>query len=211
MADRHYDDPQLPELYDWFEGDRRDLEVFAALVDELGGHSVLDVGCGTGTLCCMLAERGKQIAGIDPAAAELLVARAKPQAHRIRWLNGGGADIPPLDVDIVTMTGNVAQVFLSDADWHTTLDAAHDALRPGGWLIFETRNRARQAWREWTPEHSYKCIEVPGVGAVSSWVDVTEVSEQYVSFRSVFCFEGRRHSKDQRINPTLPRTPGDRR
>ena len=43
-----------------------------------------------------------------------------------------GAPLPALRVDLVTMTGNVAQVFLSDDDWMTVLRSAYAALRPGG-------------------------------------------------------------------------------
>lgn len=195
MADRQYDDPQLAGLYDLFEGDRPDLDVYVALVEDLGGHSVLDVGCGTGTFCCMLADRGRRVAGIDPAAAELDVARSKPEADRITWLEVGGADVPPLGVDVVTMTGNVAQVFLSNDDWYATLRAIHDTLVPGGWLVFETRDPARHGWQEWTRTNTYQSIDVPGLGAVSSWVELVEVSLPYVSFRSVFCFEAEGTSK----------------
>jgi len=35
-------------------------------------------------------------------------------------------------VDLATMTGNVAQVFLTDEEWGSVLQSAHAALRPGG-------------------------------------------------------------------------------
>jgi 2-polyprenyl-3-methyl-5-hydroxy-6-metoxy-1,4-benzoquinol methylase len=34
-----------------------------------GARSVLDVGCGTGSFACMLAQRGIEVVGVDPAAA----------------------------------------------------------------------------------------------------------------------------------------------
>ena len=37
------------------------------------------------------------------------------------------------------MTGNVAQVFITDDDWAQVLHAVRAALRPGGYLVFETR------------------------------------------------------------------------
>jgi SAM-dependent methyltransferase len=94
VADLQYEDLQLAELYDPFNADRSDLEVYASLLDELGGHSVVDVGCGTGTLCCLLAERGKQVTGVDPADAEMRVARRKVGADRVRSLHGDGASVP---------------------------------------------------------------------------------------------------------------------
>ena len=44
------------------------------------------------------------------------------------------------------MTGNVAQVFVSDEDWSSTLDAVHGCLRPGGWFVFETRRPEARDW-----------------------------------------------------------------
>lgn len=189
MSDALFADPRLAALYDPLEGERADLPPYLALVAELGARSVLDVGCGTGTLACLLAERGVQVVGLDPAAASLDVARGKPHAERVRWLHGDATSLPPLRVDLVTMTGNVAQVFLTDEEWAATLRAVRQALRPGGWLVFESRRPGRQAWREWTPERSSTRTDVPGVGSVATWVQVTDVRDGLVSFRSTFRFE----------------------
>jgi hypothetical protein len=58
VPDALFAEPRLAELYDLLEADRSDLEVYAALVDELGARRILDVGCGTGSLACLLARRG---------------------------------------------------------------------------------------------------------------------------------------------------------
>ncbi len=188
MPDRHYTDPRLAAVYDPLDPERRDLEVYAAIAAELGAGSVLDVGCGTGTLGCLLAERGLEVVGVDPAAASLDVARAKPFADRVRWLLGDATTLPPLQVDLATMTGNVAQVFVTDADWAATLDAVRTALRPGGHLVLETRDPAREAWSGWTRDQTHVRTEVPGIGAVESWADVTEVALPLVSFRGTWVF-----------------------
>lgn len=59
-----------------------------------------------------------------------------------------------MQVDLVTMTANVAQVFLTLADLETTLHGIRAALRPGGCLVFETRDPARRAWEGWTRERT---------------------------------------------------------
>jgi SAM-dependent methyltransferase len=188
MPDLVFDEPRLAALYDPLDPDRSDLDVYDALAGELGAGSVLDIGCGTGTFACLLARRGLEVTAIDPAAAMLAVARAKPGAERVRWLHGEAADLPPLQVDLVTMTANVAQVFLDDRDWAATLAAVHRSLRPGGWLAFESRRPERQAWQEWTRDRSYLREEVDGAGLVETWDEVTDVSLPFVTFRSTTVF-----------------------
>src|SRR5262249_17814656 len=157
--------------------DRGDLAVYAAIAEEFGARSVLDIGCGTGTFACLLAARGLSVTGLDPAAASLEVARAKPGAELVHWRHGfATTDLPEsLQVDLATMTANVAQVFLSDEEWAATLLAIRRALRPGGRLVFETRDPAVKAWLGWTKEQSYQRVEISGTGPVQSWVEVTEV------------------------------------
>ena len=114
--------------------------MYAALVEELGARVVLDIGCGTGTFACMLAALGVHVIGVDPAAASLNVARRKPAADQVRWLQADPTVLPPLQVDLAIMTGNVVQVFLTDDEWAATLRSVRLVLRPGGWLVFESRD-----------------------------------------------------------------------
>ena len=189
MADLQFENPRLAEIYDPLDPDRSDLDVYAAIVDELAAHSVLDIGCGTGTLACLLARRGKEVIGVDPAAASLDVARNKPGADRVRWLHGDVSTLPPLRVDLAIMMGNVAQVFVTKEVWADTLKAVHIALRPGGWLVFESRDPIAKAWLEWNRHHSHTRSTIPEVGTVEAWVDVRSVQRDLVSFRSTFVFE----------------------
>jgi SAM-dependent methyltransferase len=160
------------------------------MVNEFGARSVLDLGCGTGVFALLLAERGVEVIGVDPAGASLDVARAKPGAERVRWIHGDASVIPEaVAVDMVTMTANVAQVFLTDADWLATLAAVHAALRPGGRLVFESRDPARRAWEEWTEERTRSTTDIPGVGRVTDWVQVTDVDGELVTFVSPNVFE----------------------
>lgn len=188
MADAIFENPRLAQVYDPLDPDRGDLDVYVALVSELGVESVLDVGCGTGTLACMLARRGVEVTAIDPALACLEVARSKPGAEAVRWLYGDAITLPSLQVDAAFMTANVAQVFLTDNHWAATLRAVRRALRPGGWLVFETRDPTDRAWERWTPELTRSVVDVPGVGEVESWEDVVEVSGDLVTFRSMTVF-----------------------
>jgi SAM-dependent methyltransferase len=190
VADEGFENPRLAALYDPLDPDRSDLEAYAAIAAEFGVRSVLDVGCGTGTFACLLAARGYQVTGLDPAGASLDIARAKPFADRVRWIHATADELPPdVTADLVTMTGNVAQVFLGDAEWQAVLGAAYPCLTPGGRLVFETRDPSRQAWLSWNRADSYLRQDVPGVGFVESWEEVTDVADEYVSFRSYTVFE----------------------
>lgn len=188
MADEGFRNPRLAAIYDALEPDRSDLDVYVAIAAELDATRVLDVGCGTGTFALLLAERGYEVTGVDPARASLDVARGKPGAERVHWIDGDATGLPPLQVDLATMTGNVAQAIVGEADWHATLRGIHDVLRPGGNLVFETRVPARRAWLEWNRAASHRVAEIAGVGPVETWVDLLEVDGPLVSFRWTYVF-----------------------
>ena len=190
MPDPIFADRRLAEHYDVFNADRSDLDAYASLVAELGARSVLDVGCGTGTFACRLADAGLDVVGVDPAAASLDVARRKPGADRVRWVLAEATTLPPLQMDVATMTGNVAQVFLTDEAWSATLLGVRGALLPGGRLVFEVRDPSRAAWRAWNPDESFERTEIPGLGTVEHWADVIDISGQLVTFRWTFRFDG---------------------
>jgi SAM-dependent methyltransferase len=188
MADAIFEDPRLAAMYDALDPDRSDLDVYRAVADELGARRVLDVGCGTGTFALLLADNGLDVTGVDPANASLDVARAKPGAARVRWILGDATALPPLEVDLATMTGNVAQAIVDEPDWDGTLRGVYNALRPGGYLVFETRDPAYEAWREWARAASHEVTEIDGIGAVENWAELTAVDLPVVSFRWTFVF-----------------------
>lgn len=77
MVDAIFSEPRLAAIYDALDSDRSDLDVYASIVDELAARSVLDLGCGTGTFACLLANRGKGVTAVDPAVASVAVAQRK--------------------------------------------------------------------------------------------------------------------------------------
>jgi SAM-dependent methyltransferase len=189
VPDRIFSDRRLAAVYDPLDPDRSDLDAYVDVAAELGARRVLDVGCGTGTFALLLAANGLDVTGVDPAEASVDVARSKPGADRVRWVVGEIDAVTGSGFDLVTMTANVAQVFVSDDDWRRVLAGSFERLRPGGHLVFETRDPDRAAWREWTPELSHTEAQVEGEGRVESWHEVTEVNDGLVTFRSTVVFE----------------------
>jgi SAM-dependent methyltransferase len=179
MPDAIFADPRLARLYDTFDGPRVDLDLYLAIASELEATSVLDIGCGTGSLAVLLASSGLEVVGVDPAAASLEIARAKDS--RVTWLHGDAASLPPLSVDLATMTGNVAQVFLGD-DWEATLRGVHGALRPGGHFVFETRRPERRAWEDWARAEPRVLL------GVREQLELLGVNLPFVSFSHTYRF-----------------------
>ncbi|NJP49787.1 class I SAM-dependent methyltransferase [Streptomyces sp. SBST2-5] len=188
MTDECFGHPRLAAIYDPLDPDRGDLDAYVQMTEEFKARQVLDIGCGTGVFALLLAERGIEVVGVDPAQASIDVARAKPGGERVRWICGDATTLPPMRVDLATMTANAAQQILDPQAWRETLRGAYEALQPGGRLVFETRDPARRAWEEWNREASYRVTEIPDVGPVESWVQVIKVSEPLVTFRWTYVF-----------------------
>lgn len=110
---------------------------YAALAVELGARPVLDIGCGTGTFACLLARRGIAVTAVDPAAPWIQRTRSAPGLAR-------------------AISGDAA-----------VLGCARSALRPGGHLVFETRDPRQQAWPTWDREQSRTRADLPGGGAAT--------------------------------------------
>jgi 2-polyprenyl-3-methyl-5-hydroxy-6-metoxy-1,4-benzoquinol methylase len=88
MADECFRHPRPAAVYDALDPDRGDLDAYLRRAEKFGARRVLDIGCGTGVFALVLADRGIEVVGIDPAEASLAVARAKPSGERVRWIRG---------------------------------------------------------------------------------------------------------------------------
>ncbi|HCU91706.1 MAG TPA: SAM-dependent methyltransferase [Actinobacteria bacterium] len=188
MPDAIFAHPRLAPLYDAFDGPRDDLPAYISIADELGAHRVLDAGCGTGCLAILLAGTGRAVVAADPAAASLEVAKSKDRNAQVTWVHADPAGVPAAGADLAVMTGNVAQVFLTDADWAQALQAIGTALRPRGYLVFETRRPGRRAWEEWAADTGPVTLDIAGSGPVEQRREVTAVNLPFVCFRYTYTF-----------------------
>jgi 2-polyprenyl-3-methyl-5-hydroxy-6-metoxy-1,4-benzoquinol methylase len=144
-----YCHPQIAEIYDTANPLAKDGEFYLSLA---GARpcDVLDLGCGTGTLCCALAERGHRVTGVDPAAAMLNRARSKPHAKEVEWVESCAQSYKSNQrFDLIFMTGHAFQVLLTDADALALFETMRGHLSERGRIAFETRNPRVNWAAEW--------------------------------------------------------------
>jgi SAM-dependent methyltransferase len=146
----------------------------------LDASSVLDVGCGTGTLLHEARDAGHtgRLCGIDPDEARLDVARRRTD---IDWVCCAAASIPfAAEFDLAVMTGHAFQELVSDQDIRQSLAGIRRALVDGGRFAFETRNPLAQAWTAWTPRNAMDAVDASG-REVRIWHEVEAVTGDVVT------------------------------
>ncbi|MFR9673130.1 class I SAM-dependent methyltransferase [Streptomyces sp. TR06-5] len=106
----------------------------AAWVPQPAG-SVLDAGCGTGSLSVLLGEAGHVVTGVDAAPQMVHRARAKAEAAgvRARFLVGDAAEPPVGDRPFDAVVER--HVVWTLPDPHRALRRWVSLLRPGGRLV----------------------------------------------------------------------------
>jgi ubiquinone/menaquinone biosynthesis C-methylase UbiE len=114
-------------------------ERFATLLAPSPGEHVLDVGCGSGTFCRMLAplvQPGGQITGIDPSqtAISLAISLASAQgANRPHFERAAGEALPFADGSFDAASCISVLAFCEHPD--RVLAEMRRVLRPGGRLL----------------------------------------------------------------------------
>jgi SAM-dependent methyltransferase len=152
MPDRLFEESRLARLYDAFCEGRPDSAFYLPLVME--ADAVLDVGCGTGELLRRARAAGHRgrLCGLDPADAMLEQARV---CSDVEWHLGDLESSEwTAEFNLVVMTGHAFQVLVDDQQIRRSLRVVHQALRPEGRFVFETRNPAVRGWEQWVPDNA---------------------------------------------------------
>ena len=101
---------------------------------------MLEFACGTGLVAILVARRGLAVTGDDASWPMLEHAELKTGDASRHWIL---ADVRKLDLDecfdLVCLTGNAFQAFLSDAYQGALLAVVRKHLSPDGVFAFETR------------------------------------------------------------------------
>lgn len=181
-----YQNPQIAETYDLINPRSRDADFYLSLA---GAHprSILDLGCGTGTLCCALAESGHRVTGVDPAAAMLAVARRKPQAEQVEWVESSAQSYrSDRRFDLIVMTGHAFQVILTDDDAMAAFQTMRGHLKRGGRVAFETRNPRVNWAAEWAARPPL--VHTSPSGQFVETLEITGEDGEFISFQTSYRF-----------------------
>ena len=130
-------------LNPWGPGDDFYLELV------MSAGSVLDVGCGTGTLLHRAREAGHtgRLCGLDPDPDMLDQARRRGD---IDWVLADAASAAwDGEFELGVMTGHAFQELVGDDELRRSLLAIRAALVHGGRFAFETRHPRARAWEGW--------------------------------------------------------------
>ncbi|MBP6508277.1 MAG: methyltransferase domain-containing protein [Opitutaceae bacterium] len=111
-------------------------EVMLGLCGEVRGLAVLDVGCGEGRFCRMLAQRGARTTGIDPTAA--LIAEARRLHPEGIYLEAMGEALPLPDASMDLVVSYIALVDIPD--YKAAIREMARVLRPGGRCVVANLN-----------------------------------------------------------------------
>ena len=111
-------------------------EVMLGLCGDVRGLDVLDVGCGEGRFCRMLAARGARTTGIDPTPELIAEARRMQPGGVFHEAMAEKLPLPDASADLV-----VCYVALVDIpDYRAAIREMARVLRPGGRLVAANLN-----------------------------------------------------------------------
>jgi ubiquinone/menaquinone biosynthesis C-methylase UbiE len=132
-----------------------------ALLGDVSGKRVLEVGCGNGPLTEWLVDHGAEVVAFDVSAAMLEVAQSRIGDRadlRVHDLTEPLAFVEDASVDLVV----ASLVFHYLRDWVEPLRDLHRVLRPAGSMVMSIHHPAWD-WRNHCPEDYFAIRQVSEV------------------------------------------------
>lgn len=121
------------------------FEYFDRHISNWQGLHVLDIGCGGGFTCELLAQRGVIVSGVDQSAACINIAQQHAMQNQLaiayQVAHAEALPFPDASFDVVTCVDVLEHV----ADLRQTLQEIQRVLKPGGTFCFDTVNRTRKS------------------------------------------------------------------
>jgi 2-polyprenyl-3-methyl-5-hydroxy-6-metoxy-1,4-benzoquinol methylase len=128
---------ELADLYERFTSvrDAATSPIRSWLVEHLvPGKRAIDIGCGGGNNCLMLADRYDDVVGVDISQRMLDIAATKPSRVPVRYECRGALDLSPDTDGTFDLVMSVNAVFhIGPAD--TVLKRLRELVAPGGRLL----------------------------------------------------------------------------
>ena len=137
-------------VYDrWMERDGAPYEQWCGFIDTVcrahdrDVNTILEIGCGTGSMSQRLSQRGYEVTGVDASPAMLERARAK-LGPSVRLVQAHLPEPGQLDLgchDAAICCFDVVNYFVEDGQLARVFAQVRRALRPGGLFIFDVNTQ----------------------------------------------------------------------
>lgn len=132
--------------------------VIFALLGDIDRKRILDAGCGQGYLSRLMADRGAEVVGVEPAASLFAYAREREEklVQGIRYVQADLAAMPDLGAfDAVV----ASMVLCAIPDWRPALRACVEALLPGGLFVLTLNHPCFELLATSWAEHGFMKVE----------------------------------------------------
>ena len=175
-------------IYDAMDLDRSPHLAFYTRLVTSRTQSLLDLGCGTGSITLALAAAmppGARVTGVDLAPKMIEIARRRAPQHE--WVVGDICD-PPVagKFDLIVICFHTLQMLLTDAQLHQAFRSIAAYLAPAGRFAFDIY-QPNLAWLnsvDPAPSVARQYIDSTGRG-----IDVVEANSRYDSSTAILSGE----------------------
>ncbi|MDS0282141.1 class I SAM-dependent methyltransferase [Haloarcula onubensis] len=160
MSDNEWDPDDYDEGHGFVAEYGKDV---VRLLSPRPGESVLDVGCGTGTLSAVIADSGAEVVGVD--AAESMVTRARERYPDLEFAVADAREYDP-DGTFDAVFSNAALHWIPGADHDAVLSMVGSALGDDGRFVAEFGGRGNVSRVERAVRAE---LDARGYGTDHSW------------------------------------------
>jgi SAM-dependent methyltransferase len=145
-------DPHIAELYDQQENRSDDVRLLLQLIGDRECLRILEPFCGTGRILIPLVLAGHQLTGLDQS--DVLLSRCKEKLEQVNksteLIQGDAVTSPwPGGFDLVVLAGNCLYELASIEEQEHCIQAAANALNPGGFLFLDNDHMEGSLAKEW--------------------------------------------------------------
>lgn len=135
-------------------------------------RTILDLGCGTGSIAIPLARQGYTVFGLDLSEEMLAIAYEKMQQARVQvtWTRQDMRDFSVQPVDCVLSFCDSSSYLLEEDDVKQMYRHVYDHLEPNGWFLFDVHSPAKIldgygdntfTWVEDDLSYIWQCVHDP--------------------------------------------------